>query len=52
MTYNMYSSVWPSQEQIQWAVQEGADFIIGETFSDYGEAKLAVECIQEHGNGT
>jgi len=39
------------KEQIQWAVQEGADFIIGETFSDYGEAKLAVECIQEHGNG-
>ena len=37
------------QEQIQWAVEEGADFIVAETFSDYGEAKIALEAIQRTG---
>ena len=39
------------QEQIRWAVEEGADFIIGETFLDAGEAYLALECIQKYGKG-
>ena len=39
------------QEQIIWSVEEGADYIIAETFMDYGEAVLALECIQEYGNG-
>ena len=34
-----------------WAVEEKADFIIGETFSDLGEATLALQAIQQHGNG-
>jgi len=36
---------------VQWAVEEKADFIIGETFSDLGEAMLALQSIQQHGNG-
>ncbi|XP_012945010.1 S-methylmethionine--homocysteine S-methyltransferase BHMT2 [Aplysia californica] len=39
------------EEQIRWAVGEGADYIIAETFSDFGEAKLALEAIQEVGKG-
>ncbi|XP_071494414.1 betaine--homocysteine S-methyltransferase 1-like [Diadema antillarum] len=39
------------KEQIQWAVEEGADYIIGETFSFFGEALLALQCIQKHGKG-
>lgn len=39
------------QEQIQWAVQYGADFIVAETFSDFGEASLALECVKQYGNG-
>ena len=39
------------QEQIEWAVQEGADFIVAETFSELGEAKLALEAIQHYGHG-
>jgi betaine-homocysteine S-methyltransferase len=39
------------KEQIEWAVQEGADFIVGETYTDLGEAKLAVECIKKYGQG-
>jgi len=35
------------KEQIEWAVQEGADLIIAETYPDYGEAKLALECIKK-----
>ncbi|XP_076466604.1 betaine--homocysteine S-methyltransferase 1-like [Babylonia areolata] len=37
--------------QVQWAVEEGADYLIGETFNDFGEAKLALEVMKEHGNG-
>jgi len=39
------------KEQVQWAVQEGADFIVGETFWSYGEAELCLEAIKQHGNG-
>eukprot|EP00058_Branchiostoma_floridae_P013384 XP_002598872.1 hypothetical protein BRAFLDRAFT_90102 [Branchiostoma floridae] len=38
-------------EQIEWAVEEGADFIVGETFGFLGEAMLALECIKEYGKG-
>ena len=40
-----------TQEQVQWAVQGGADFIVAETFVDFGEALLALECIQKYGEG-
>ena len=39
------------QEQIEWAVEEGADFILAETFQFFGEAKLALECIKKYGKG-
>ena len=34
---------------ITWAVEEGADFIIGETFYYAGEAYCALESIQASG---
>ncbi|XP_033739937.1 betaine--homocysteine S-methyltransferase 1-like [Pecten maximus] len=39
------------KEQVEWAVEEGADYIIAETISNYGEAKLALEAIQKYGKG-
>jgi methionine synthase I (cobalamin-dependent) len=39
------------KEQIEWAVSEKADFIIAETYSDFGEAKIALEAIKEYGRG-
>ncbi len=33
-------------EQIEWAVEAGVDYIIAETFSYYGEAQLALEAIK------
>ena len=39
------------QEQVEWAVEEGADFIIGETFAFYGEAHLALDAILKYGGG-
>ena len=39
------------QEQIEWAVEAGADFIIGETFGAYEEAALALDCIKKYGKG-
>lgn len=39
------------KEQIQWAVQEGADFIVGETYAALEEALIAVDCIKRYGNG-
>lgn len=36
---------------MQFAVEEGADFIIGETYGVLGEAMLALESIQKYGNG-
>jgi betaine-homocysteine S-methyltransferase len=37
------------EEQVQWAVDAGVDFIIGETFSYAQEALIALEVIQETG---
>ena len=37
------------EEQTQWAVEAGVDFMIGETFSWGEEALLALEVIQETG---
>ena len=39
------------QEQIEWAVEEGADFILAETYGFSGEAMAALECIKKYGNG-
>ncbi|GFN89862.1 betaine--homocysteine s-methyltransferase 1-like [Plakobranchus ocellatus] len=39
------------KEQVEWAVEEGADFIVGETFSELGEAMLALEAIKQFGKG-
>lgn len=39
------------KEQIEWAVEEGADYIVGETYTDLAEAKLAVEAIKKYGKG-
>lgn len=38
-------------EQVQWIAEEGADFIIAETFNYLGEAMLALDAIKKHGNG-
>ena len=37
------------REQVQWAVEEGADFILSETQDYVGEALIGVEVAQEHG---
>ncbi|XP_070567460.1 betaine--homocysteine S-methyltransferase 1-like [Ptychodera flava] len=39
------------KEQIEWAVEGGADFMVGETFGTLGEAMIALEMIKEHGKG-
>ncbi|XP_071498403.1 betaine--homocysteine S-methyltransferase 1-like [Diadema antillarum] len=39
------------KEQVQWAVEEGADFIVGETFGHFGEALLGLQAIKEYGKG-
>ena len=36
-------------EQVGWAVEGGADFLIGETFSYTGEAMLALEAMRKSG---
>ncbi|HET6521650.1 MAG TPA: homocysteine S-methyltransferase family protein [Geminicoccaceae bacterium] len=36
-------------EQVRWAVEEGCDFIVGETYSWLGEALLALEAIKAAG---
>ena len=36
-------------EQVAWAVEAGVDFMIGETFAFYGEAKCALEAIKQVG---
>ncbi|XP_048740861.1 betaine--homocysteine S-methyltransferase 1-like isoform X3 [Ostrea edulis] len=38
-------------EQIEWAVEGGADFIVAETFGEFGEAMLALESIKQYGKG-
>lgn len=35
------------KEQIEWCNEEGADLIVAETYPDYAEAKLALECIRK-----
>lgn len=37
------------REQVQWAVEEGADLIISETHDYLGEALISLEAIQESG---
>lgn len=37
------------EEQVGWAMEAGVDFIIGETFSFYEEALLALDVIKEAG---
>lgn len=37
------------EEQVGWAVDEGCDFILGETFNTTGEALLATEVIKAAG---
>ncbi|CAC5420609.1 BHMT [Mytilus coruscus] len=39
------------KEQVEWAVEEKADYIIGETYNDSGEAMAALETIKEYGKG-
>ncbi|MGH3097465.1 MAG: homocysteine S-methyltransferase family protein [Streptosporangiales bacterium] len=36
-------------EQIGWVTEEGVDFVIGETFYSYGEARIAAESIKASG---
>jgi betaine-homocysteine S-methyltransferase len=36
------------EEQVKWAVEEGADFIIAETIEYVGEALIALEVIKKH----
>jgi hypothetical protein len=36
---------------VEWAVEEGADYIIGETFDSYGEAQIALKTILDHVKG-
>src|SRR5262249_25076431 len=37
------------EEQVAWAVEEGVDFVIAETFSFLGEAHTALERIRQPG---
>lgn len=37
------------EEQVGWAAEERADFVVGETFNIYGEARLALDVIRESG---
>ncbi|KAH9503692.1 S-methylmethionine--homocysteine S-methyltransferase bhmt2 [Bulinus truncatus] len=39
------------KEQIEWAVDAGVDFIVGETYCELGEAMLALESIKKYGKG-
>ncbi len=43
-------SVLPGvRKQVRWAAEAGVDFVIGETYSSYGEASLALKAIKEQG---
>lgn len=39
------------KEQVEWAVEEGADFIVGETFGILDEALIALDVIKTYGKG-
>jgi betaine-homocysteine S-methyltransferase len=36
------------EEQVQWAVEEGIDFVIAETLDYFGEGMIALEVIKKH----
>lgn len=36
---------------MEWAIEYNADYIIGETFNDFGEALLALEAIKAYSKG-
>ncbi len=40
-----------AQEQVEWAVEEGADFILAETYQLLSEAFIALESIKKYGKG-
>ncbi|GFO26856.1 betaine--homocysteine s-methyltransferase 1-like, partial [Plakobranchus ocellatus] len=40
------------KEQVEWAVEAEVDFIVAETFNEFGEALLALETIKAFGKGT
>ena len=46
----MYSS-FIFKEQVQWAVEGGADFMVCESIDNYGEAELALKAVTEFGKG-
>ncbi|XP_045162274.2 betaine--homocysteine S-methyltransferase 1-like [Mercenaria mercenaria] len=39
------------KEQIELAVEMGADYIVGETYCGFDESLLALECIKKYGKG-
>ena len=39
------------QEQLEWAVDAGADFIVAETYDTFGEALLAAKACKEFAKG-
>ena len=39
------------QEQIEWAVGGGADYIVVETMTGYAEAKVALDAVLKYGKG-
>lgn len=39
------------KEEVEWAVNGGADLLLAETYNDFGEAMLALEAMQKYGNG-
>mmetsp|Transcript_48648 Transcript_48648/g.139010 ORF Transcript_48648/g.139010 Transcript_48648/m.139010 type:complete len:390 (-) Transcript_48648:42-1211(-) len=53
-SYSPDPGTWPQvreqfREQIAWAKEEGAEFVIAETFDHYGEAEIALEEINRSG---
>ena len=36
---------------MEWAVRGGSDYLIGETFNDLREARLALDVMKRHGHG-
>jgi len=39
------------KEEVEWAVNGGADLLLAETYNDFGESLLALEAMKEHGKG-
>ena len=46
-----YYFIFLFQEQIEWAVDGGADYIVAETMTCYPEAKLALDAMLKYGKG-